>query len=103
MSTLIILLAQTKSEAAIEILSLLVVAAIIGYITAWLYYKSVYIKRIKTIESEKDELNKHIVILNADKSNLQKSLHERKNEIEHLMLEVNALKALHAEAVRETN
>jgi predicted flap endonuclease-1-like 5' DNA nuclease len=103
MSTLIILLAQTKFGATIEILSLLLVAGIIGYITAWLYYKSVYVKRIKVIESEKDELNKHIVNLNADKSNLQKNLREKNNEIEHLVMEVNALKALHAEAVHETD
>ena len=103
MNTLIILLAQTKSGATIEILSLLLVAAIIGYITAWLYYKSIYVRRIKAIESEKDELNNHIVNLNADKSNLHKSLREKDNEIEHLILEVNALKALHAEAVHETD
>ena len=84
MNTLLILLAQTKSEATIEILSLLLVAAIIGYVTAWLYYKSIYVKRIKAIESEKHELNNHIVNLNADKSNLNKSLGEKDNEIEHL-------------------
>jgi predicted flap endonuclease-1-like 5' DNA nuclease len=84
MSTLIILLAQTKSGAAIEILSLLLVAAIIGYVTAWLFYKSVYVRRIKAIESEKDELNNHIVNLNGDISDLQKSLGEKDIEIEHL-------------------
>src|SRR4030042_153974 len=55
MSTLIILLAQTKIIATIEILSLLLVAAIIGYVTAWLYYKAIYIRKIKAIEAEKDE------------------------------------------------
>jgi predicted flap endonuclease-1-like 5' DNA nuclease len=103
MSTLIILLAQTKSEAIVEILSLLIVAAIIGYITAWLYYKSIYIRRIKTIESEKGELKSNIVNLNTDKSNLNKSLREKETETEHLIKEVNALKALHAEAVHETD
>ena len=94
-----IFLAQTKGGAAIEILSLLLVSAIIGYITAWLYYKSIYVKRIKAIESEKDELNSHILDLNKDKSNLNKNLREKDNELEHLVMEVNALKALHAEAV----
>jgi predicted flap endonuclease-1-like 5' DNA nuclease len=103
MSTLIILLAQTKSEATIEILTLLLVAAIIGYITAWLYYKSIYVRSIKAIESEKDELNNHIVNLNADKSNLHKSLREKDNEIEYLIKKVNGLKTLHAEAVHETD
>ena len=103
MNTLFIPLEQTKGSATIEILSLLLVAAIIGYITAWLFYKSIYVKRIKAITSEKDDLNKQIVILNTDKSNLQKSLREKDNQLEHLAMEVNALKALHTEAVHETD
>ena len=55
MSTLLILLSQTKSEATIEILLLLLVAAIIGYVTAWLYYRTIYVKRIKVLESERDK------------------------------------------------
>ena len=77
MNTLIILLAQTKSEATIEIILMLLGAAIIGYVTAWLYYKSVYEKRIKVIESEKHELNNRIVNLDAEIFNLNKSLRKR--------------------------
>jgi predicted flap endonuclease-1-like 5' DNA nuclease len=103
MSTLLILLAQTKGVAIIVILSLLLGAAIIGYLTAWLYYKSIYVRRIKAIESEKDELKNRIDTLNTDNSSLNKSLGEKDTEIEHLILEVKALKALHAEAVHETD
>jgi predicted flap endonuclease-1-like 5' DNA nuclease len=103
MDTLVILLTQTRSEATIEILSFLLVAAIIGYVTAWLYYKSIYVKKIKVIESEKDEMDKQIVKLNADNINLDKSLDEKDKEIEHLILEVKSLEALHAEAVHETD
>lgn len=103
MNNLIILLAQTKSEAAIEILSLLLVAAIIGYITAWLYYRSIYTKHIQVIEFEKNKLNNHNVNLENDKINLHKSLLLKDNHIHHLTLEVNALKALHKEAVHETD
>lgn len=103
MSTLLILLTQTKSGATIEILLLLLVAAIIGYITAWLYSKSIYVKKIEGYQSEKKELNKHVVSLSADKNNLTERLIEKDKETEHLILEVNALKALHAEAVQETN
>ncbi|MGA1977068.1 MAG: hypothetical protein ABSG89_04350 [Bacteroidales bacterium] len=103
MNTLLILLAQTKSGATIEILSLLLVTAIIGYVTAWLYCKSIYVRRIKAIESEKDELNRHIIALNAGNSNLQNNLHEKENEVKHLVLEVKSMKALHAEAVNETD
>jgi predicted flap endonuclease-1-like 5' DNA nuclease len=102
MNTLFILLVQTKISATIEILFLLLIAAIIGYITAWLYYKSIYVPRIKTIESEKDELKKDIVALKAENSNLHKKLQENDIEIKDLILEVKALRALHAEDVRET-
>ncbi len=103
MNALIIFLAQTKGEATIEILSLLLVAAIIGYVTAWLYYKSVFTRRIMKIESEKEELNSQVVNLNVHNNELVSKLHKKDTEIEHLVLEVNALKALHAESVQETN
>jgi predicted flap endonuclease-1-like 5' DNA nuclease len=103
MNTIIILLAQTKIIATIEILSLLLVAAIIGYVTAWLYYKAIYVRKIKAIEAEKDELKNHIAILKTDQSNLQKNLGEKDNEIQYLTKEVNTLKAIHAEAVHRTD
>ena len=103
MNTLLILSAQTKSGATLEILSLLLVAAIIGYVTAWLFYKSVYEKRIKAVESDKHELNNRIVNLDAEIFNLKKNLDEKDIEIGHHVLEIKALKALHAEAVHETD
>jgi len=103
MSTLLILLTQTKSGATIEILLLLLVAAIIGYATAWLYTRSIFLKKIEGYHSEKKVLNKHVVSLSADKNNLTERLIEKDKETKHLILEVNALKALHAEAVQETN
>ncbi len=60
MNTLLILLTQTKSGATLEILFLLLVAAIIGYITAWLYSKSIYLKKTEISDAEKRELNKRI-------------------------------------------
>jgi predicted flap endonuclease-1-like 5' DNA nuclease len=91
MNTLLILLAQTRSEATIEILSLLLVAAIIGYVTAWLYYKSVYEKKINAIESERDAMSKQIVSLNKDNSNLHKSLDEKDIEIKQLAIDGKVL------------
>jgi predicted flap endonuclease-1-like 5' DNA nuclease len=103
MNTLTILLAQTKSGATFEIILMLLGSAIIGYITAWLYYKSVYEKRIKIIETEKNELNNRIVSLDAEILKLKKRLNDKDEENENLILEVRALKALHAEAVHETD
>ncbi len=103
MITLLIFLALTKFVATIEILSLLLVAAIIGYVTAWLYYKSVYVRRMKISESEMDKMNSRIGDLNADKRKLEESLKTRDGEIEHLNMQVSALRALHTEAVHETD
>ncbi|RPH31855.1 MAG: hypothetical protein EHM93_11735 [Bacteroidales bacterium] len=103
MNTLIILLSLTKGEATIEILSLLLVSAIIGYVTAWLYYKSIYVKRIKTLENEIDKMQIQLIEYKEDKRNFDKTLRDKDAEKEHLILEVKALKALHAEAVHETD
>jgi predicted flap endonuclease-1-like 5' DNA nuclease len=67
------------------------VAAVIGYVTAWLYTKSIYERKIKAIEYDRYELNNHIVNLDADIFNLKNSLKEKDNEIEQLALEVRAL------------
>jgi predicted flap endonuclease-1-like 5' DNA nuclease len=103
MNTLTILLVQTKSAATFEIILMLLGSAIIAYLTSWLYYKSIYEKRFKVLESEKHELNNRIVNLDSEIFGLKQSLGEKDSETEHLLLEVNALKALHAEAVHETD
>lgn len=86
MNTIIVLLAQTRGEAAIEIISMLVGAAIIGYITSWLFYKSAYENKIKATESDKHELNNRIVNLDADVFNLKQVILLRDEEIEQLTL-----------------
>lgn len=103
MNTLLILLAQTKSEATIEIIFLLMVSAIIGYVTAWLYTKSIYVGKIKAVETEKLYLNDRLGRLDEENNDLKKGLREKIAESEDLLLEVKALKALHAEAVHETD
>jgi predicted flap endonuclease-1-like 5' DNA nuclease len=91
MNNLLILLAQTKSEATIEIISLLVVAGIIGYVTAWLYTKSVYGKKLEAVESDKHELNNRIVNLDAEIFNLKKNLEEKNIEIIQLVMDCKAM------------
>jgi predicted flap endonuclease-1-like 5' DNA nuclease len=100
MINLLSLLAQPKSEAVIEILIILIVSASIGYITSWQYYKSIYKKRIKALVSK---LENHIRSFNEERNNLQRSLNEKDFELEHRIMEANALRALHAEAVHETD
>jgi len=103
MNTLTIILTETRSEATIEILSMLIVAGIIGYTTAGLYYKSLFLKRIKAVEYEKIELNNEAIKQNEEKNSLHRTLLVRDREIKYLNKEVHALKALHAEAVHETD
>jgi predicted flap endonuclease-1-like 5' DNA nuclease len=87
MNTITILLAQTKGAAIIEILLLLIVAAVIGYLTAWLFYRSVYQKKLCESESEKHQLNNRIVNLNGVIVDNQKSLDEKDQELELLIAE----------------
>jgi predicted flap endonuclease-1-like 5' DNA nuclease len=103
MTTLIFLIAETKGGAIIEILLLLLVAAIIGYITSWLYFKSIYKKRKEILEFERHEFNNRIINLNAEISKLNNSISEKDMEIVHLKMGAKALNALQKEAVHETD
>ena len=60
MTQLFIQLAQSVTGAVITIVALLLVAAIIGYFTAWLYAKSVYTPVIKGLETDKANLIKQV-------------------------------------------
>jgi peptidoglycan hydrolase CwlO-like protein len=66
MTQLFILLVESVTGAVITIIALLLVSAIIGYFTAWLYAKSVYTPVIKGLEADKDNLNKEVDGLNDD-------------------------------------
>ena len=84
MNTLLILAIQTTGLAILVILLLLLGASIIAYLTAWLYYKSIYTKKIEVLQLEKDQLNEQIDRLNSDNDDLQKKLLEKEAEIENL-------------------
>jgi len=66
MKLLFILQAQSVTGAVITIVALLLIAAIIGYFTAWFYAKSVYTPVIKGLEADKEELNKQVAGLKDD-------------------------------------
>ena len=80
MNILMTLLAQTKSGTIIEIIVLLLVAGLIAYFTSFFYYKSVYTKKIKSLEAEKSELNSKIDRLNMEISKLEEVLKEEKSK-----------------------
>ena len=84
MSTPFILAVQTKGTAILLILALLLVAAFIGYFTAWLYTKSVYLRKINILEKEKEELNDKINVLNSEVNELKENLSAREDELAEL-------------------
>ena len=65
-----IILAQSVTGAVITIVALLLVAALIGYLTAWFYAKSVYTPIIKRLEAEKADLQKQVAGLKDDVNRL---------------------------------
>jgi peptidoglycan hydrolase CwlO-like protein len=90
MTQLFILLAQSVTGAVITIVALLLVAAIIGYFTAWLYAKSVYTPVIKGLEADKASLNNQVAGLKDDISKLSGKvdrLNEKINKLEEEIAE----------------
>jgi peptidoglycan hydrolase CwlO-like protein len=81
MTQLFIQLAQTVTGAVITIIMLLLVAASIGYITAWFYAKSVYSPIIKSLESEKTGLKIQIAGLKDDMEKLMSKTEKLNDKI----------------------
>jgi peptidoglycan hydrolase CwlO-like protein len=79
-----ILLTQSATTAVIEIILLLLGAALIGFFTAWFYQKSYFTPIIKKLEDEKVELHKKIDDLNLDINGLKNDIAGLKIKIEGL-------------------
>lgn len=77
-------LAQPGAGAVITIIALLLVAALIGYLTAWFYAKSVYTPIIKGLEAEKADLQKQVAGLKDDVSRLNAKVDELNGKISKL-------------------
>jgi peptidoglycan hydrolase CwlO-like protein len=76
MAPLFIQLAQSVTGAIITIVALLLVAALIGYLTAWYYARSVYTPVIKGLEAEKADFQKQVADLKEDVSKLNIKIDE---------------------------
>jgi uncharacterized protein YegP (UPF0339 family)/cell division protein FtsB len=94
---LFIQLVQSVTGAVILIVLLLLVAAIIGYLTAWFYAKSIYKPIIKGLEDDKAGLNKQVDSLMDDKAVLNKQVAGLKDENSGLNKLVDSLKDEKAE------
>ena len=82
--TTLIILAQTQTGAIVMIVALLLVAVIIGYLTAYLYYKSVYTEKINILNEEIAKLKGQLTLSNDEINMLGESLKEKEKEIEDL-------------------
>jgi peptidoglycan hydrolase CwlO-like protein len=88
MKTLFIMLAQSNTGSVILILALLLIAGVIGYLTAWFYAKSIYTPVIKRLEAEKTELTAHVVRLKEDILKLNATIDELNARIGKLEAEL---------------
>lgn len=88
MKLLFILQAQSVTGAVITIVALLLIAAIIGYFTAWFYAKSVYTPVIKGLEADKEELNKQVAGLKDDIIKINSKVDKMNEKISKLEEEI---------------
>lgn len=79
-----IILQQSTTGAIFEILLLLIVAGVIGYLTAYFYYKSVYTKKINILEEEKAGLLNQVNSLRSENSKLEDTIKAKDAEIAEL-------------------
>ncbi len=94
-------LAQSVTGAVITIIALLLVAAIIGYFTAWFYAKSVYTPVIKGLEADKQNLNRQVAALNEDVARLTGKVDKLNEDIKKLQEEIAGKDNVIAEKEKE--
>jgi hypothetical protein len=109
MTQLFVQLAHSVTGNVITIVALELAAAIIGFIIAWLYARSVYTPVIKGLETDKKNLNSQIDKLKDDYNALNEKvnrLSEKKGKLGEQVIEkeneINALSAEPDQAVIET-
>lgn len=95
MTQLFVMLAQSVTSAVITIIGLLLVAGIIGYVTAWLYAGSVYKPVIQALTKEKEDLtiqvqnlNRQVEVMKAEIIRLNHSIEEQDEKIKVLEKEL---------------
>ena len=84
MNTLTIIIGQINGTALIQILLLLLGAAIIGYFTSYFYYRAIYTKIIEKGEFERIELQKQMDLMTQKISDLEAQINEKISEINQL-------------------
>ena len=90
MTQLFFQVAQSVTGNVITIVALELVAAIIGFIIAWFYARSVYTPVIKGLEADKSNLNNQVSRLETEIDNLDKKVNNLNDKIGKLESEVAA-------------
>jgi len=101
MTQLSILLTQSVTGAVLAIVALLLAAAVIGYLTAWFYAKSVYTPIIKGLEAEKADLQKQVAGLKDDIRKLNENIENLNQKITGLEKNLSEKDKLLAEKDRQ--
>ena len=89
MNSLVILQVMSVAAATILIIALLLVAGLIGYLTAWYYAKSVYTPVIKKLEDEKVQPNREIAGLKDDIIKLKAKIEDLNKKVDELDKDVS--------------
>jgi peptidoglycan hydrolase CwlO-like protein len=99
MTQLFILTAMSVTGAVMAIIGMLLVAGIIGYVTAWFYAKSVYTPVIKGLQRDNDNLteqvsalNRKIEVMSGEIKNLNSAVETQLEKIKKLEIEVEEKK-----------
>lgn len=82
MNSILTILAKTTTGGTIEIIVLLLVAGIIAWFTAYFYYRSVYMKRIKKLKTENEGLIRKADGLQAANDELNDKLKQLEKALE---------------------
>lgn len=77
MNTLTIFMAQTRMGNITEMLILLIVAALIGYLTAYFYYRAVYTQKLNAKDEAYHKLQNDHSSLQQQVAKLEKELKEK--------------------------
>jgi uncharacterized protein YlxW (UPF0749 family) len=89
MKTILVFQAMSLTAAVVLTIALLVVAGLIGYLTAWYYAKSVYTPIIKKLEDEKVQLNREIAGLKDDITRYKSRIEDLNKKVDELDRDVS--------------
>jgi peptidoglycan hydrolase CwlO-like protein len=89
MNALLIQQVMSVPVAVILIIALLLVAGLVGYLTAWYYARSIYTPVIKKLEEEKVQLNREITGLKDNVTRLKAKIADLDKRVDDLDKDVS--------------